>query len=456
VRGSGKIEIVHGEARDPLPFRVPELVTVDKVDGREIRTEKLLARIEERWESYADLLLLSAVARAAEEPVAARRDLDRALAMWDGKGLLDPAVTAHGIYATYKLALLLVAAQRLGAELPMRGAVLARLRELQSPHGGWITDYLPDGSPRGLANVETTCLVLLALEAAGGLVRVREVAGGFEIRAGGKFFCRYFPNGDGTVRRPFFSALHAPGGVEVTRPHPPRAGRDAEDHADMHPGLWMAFGALGGRDFWRNRSGCSVEHVRFTEAPHGGVRKGGFTALGRYVADGETICEETCRVRIRFVPPGILVMVDSEFEAHRDLVFGDQQEMGFGVRLATPMTSAAGGRLRDSAGRVGEKEIWGREAAWCDGSGVASGHRVGVALFAHPANEHRSRVHARDYGLIVLNPFGRRDFGQGDEQRVPLRRGEKLRLRFAALFHSGPRDSSADLETAYRAYAAEE
>jgi hypothetical protein len=149
-------------------------------------------------------------------------------------------------------------------------------------------------------------------------------------------------------------------------------------------------------------------------------------------------------------------MVDSEFEAHRDLVFGDQQEMGFGVRLATPMTSAAGGRLRDSAGRVGEKEIWGREAAWCDGSGVASGHRVGVALFAHPANEHRSRVHARDYGLIVLNPFGRRDFGQGDEQRVPLRRGEKLRLRFAALFHSGPRDSSADLETAYRAYAAEE
>jgi hypothetical protein len=161
-------------------------------------------------------------------------------------------------------------------------------------------------------------------------------------------------------------------------------------------------------------------------------------------------------VRIRIVPAGVLVEVDSELEARADLVFGDQQEMGFGVRLGTSILPAAGGRLRDSAGRVGEKEIWGQEAAWCDGSGEASGRRAGVALFAHPGNERRSRVHARDYGLIVLNPFGRRDFGQGDEQRVPLRRGEKLRLRFAALFHSGPAGSSADIAAAYKAYASEE
>jgi hypothetical protein len=453
VRGSGKIEIVHGEAREPLPFRVPELVTVASAGGREIRTERLLARVEERWEAYADLLLLSALARAVAEPAAARRDLDRALAMWDEKGLLDPAVKPHGIYSTYKLALLLVTAQRLGADLPMRGAVLARLRELQSPEGGWITDYMPDGSPSGLANVETTCLVLLALEAAGGLVRVRKAAGGFELRASGELFCHYDPDGNGAVRRPFFSALHAPGGIEVTRPHPPRTGIDPTDHADMHPGLWMAFGSLGGRDFWRNDGCCRVEHVRFTEAPRGGVRDGGFTVLERYVADGETLCDETCRVRIRIVPAGILLMVDSELEARVDLVFGDQQEMGFGVRLATPILSAGGGRLLDSEGRVGEKEIWGREAAWCDGSGVVSGCRVGVALFAHPANERRSRVHARDHGLIVLNPFGRRDFGQGDEQRVPLKRGERMRLRFAAFFHSGPAASSDDIEGAYQVYA---
>jgi hypothetical protein len=34
---------------------------------------------------------------------------------------------------------------------------------LQSPAGGWITDYDREGKARGLANVETTCLVLMAL-----------------------------------------------------------------------------------------------------------------------------------------------------------------------------------------------------------------------------------------------------------------------------------------------------
>jgi len=35
---------------------------------------------------------------------------------------------------------------------------------MQAQDGGWITDY-KDGRPVGLANVETTCLALLALEA---------------------------------------------------------------------------------------------------------------------------------------------------------------------------------------------------------------------------------------------------------------------------------------------------
>ena len=42
----------------------------------------------------------------------------------------------------------------------------ARLLALQAPSGGWITDYLSDGTPVGKANVETTCLAILALETA--------------------------------------------------------------------------------------------------------------------------------------------------------------------------------------------------------------------------------------------------------------------------------------------------
>lgn len=66
---------------------------------------------------------------------------------------------------------------------------------------------------------------------------------------------------DAKVLRPFFANLRAPGGVTVTRHHPPLAGTDATDHDTMHPGVWLAFGDINGEDFWRNKG--RMEHVRF-------------------------------------------------------------------------------------------------------------------------------------------------------------------------------------------------
>ena len=45
-------------------------------------------------------------------------------------------------------------------------ALLERLLSLQADSGGWITDYDATGKPIGLANVETTCMAILAIEAA--------------------------------------------------------------------------------------------------------------------------------------------------------------------------------------------------------------------------------------------------------------------------------------------------
>ena len=87
-------------------------------------------------------------------------------AMWDGQGFADRATKHSGLYATYKLALYLIAADRLNTSPPHASDVIARLLAMQSPEGGWITDY-KDGTPVGLANVETTCLSLLALQTLG-------------------------------------------------------------------------------------------------------------------------------------------------------------------------------------------------------------------------------------------------------------------------------------------------
>lgn len=70
----------------------------------------------------------------------------------------------NGLYATYKLALALLAGRACEWEFSEAGAVRERLLALRHPDGGWITDYRADGSPVGLANVETTCLALFALD----------------------------------------------------------------------------------------------------------------------------------------------------------------------------------------------------------------------------------------------------------------------------------------------------
>ena len=163
VTKSGKIEIVLGEASEPLPFRAYVLTNVASLDGKSIRTELVTTNILAGWEEYADLLLLACMAHARSAEAEARRDFERAVAMWDGQGFADRATRHSGVFATYKLALYLIAADRLNISPPHASDVITRLLAMQSTEGGWITDYR-DGRPVGLANVETTCLSLLALQ----------------------------------------------------------------------------------------------------------------------------------------------------------------------------------------------------------------------------------------------------------------------------------------------------
>jgi hypothetical protein len=162
VTNSGKIEIVFNEAPNPLPFRTYQLTDVTTRSGKRIRTEWVTTNLLTGWEEYADLLLLASMAQAESAPDHARRDFRRAAALWDGHGFKDRVVQKRGIYATYKLALYLIAAERLKLKTPQADDVRRQLLAMQSAGGGWRTDYNLDG-PIGLANVETTCLALLAL-----------------------------------------------------------------------------------------------------------------------------------------------------------------------------------------------------------------------------------------------------------------------------------------------------
>jgi hypothetical protein len=165
VEESGKIEILFGEARAPLPFRRYRLVDVKRVGDKLIRTELAGGEVFRGWEEYADLLFLAAVASAETDPEQARRYFAEGMRLWDGVGFKDRVTKKAGKYAAYKVALGLLAAGRLKIRPAEQGALVGRLLHQQGEDGGWVTDYDEQGRPLGQANVETTSLAVLGLDA---------------------------------------------------------------------------------------------------------------------------------------------------------------------------------------------------------------------------------------------------------------------------------------------------
>ncbi|GIW92457.1 MAG: hypothetical protein KatS3mg110_0498 [Pirellulaceae bacterium] len=257
---------------------------------------------------------------------------------------------------------------------------------------------------------------------------------------------------DERVLRPYFRHLRTLSGIQVTRTHPPVAGQDLDDHATMHPGLWLAFGDLSGADFWRNQA--RIRHVSFRDPPLAGAGIGTFTAHKVYEAMDRTICEEECRITIRPRSDGYIIdWTSTFFSSQDDFTFGDQEEMGLAVRLATPLAVVNGGVITDSQGRRNEEEIWGKTADWCQYGGVIGGRRVGVVLMPHPQNFRPCWFHARNYGLLAANPFGRNAFTGGEKSRVTVKRGESLTLRFGVLVYDVPQDQAPAAAEVFAEYA---
>lgn len=255
------------------------------------------------------------------------------------------------------------------------------------------------------------------------------------------------------IPRPYFCNVFSPGGAQVTRNHPPHEA-DLQDHATFHPGIWLAFGDISGNDDWRLKA--RVEHAGFRDEPRVDHGRGTFTVLNSYLTEAgdDVVCEEVCRHEFRVTEGAYVLMYDSTFTGEREFVFGDQEEMGLGVRLATSIAEnqGQGGLLTDGEGRTTARNVWGRQADWCDYSGVVGGRNVGVTILAHPDNFRPSWWHARDYGFVEANPFGREAFTGGEPSRVVVAPGEELRLRFAVVIHDGRPGAGFDAGPVYRRY----
>ncbi len=259
---------------------------------------------------------------------------------------------------------------------------------------------------------------------------------------------------DAGLPRPYFYNLNTSDGVRVTRNFPPIEGVDAADHATYHPGLWMAFGDVSGQDYWRNKA--AIVHERFTTRPMLENGKLVFAVENSLRTEsGDTIGRQFSRFVFESVDGGWFLSWDDTYEPVGDeIVFGDQEEMGLGTRVATPIIEKNGGLIRLSTGLQTAKETWSQAADWSDYSGEVDGRFAGLAMMAHPDNFRPSWWHNRNYGAMASNAFGRKAMRKGEASAIPVKRGKSLRMRYGVFVHSSDkRIPASQIDAMFKEYA---
>ncbi len=299
-------------------------------------------------------------------------------------------------------------------------------------------------------------------EKAGPVVSFKHQPSKLEISIGGKPFATYV-HYNSKIPRPYFAHVKTPSGIQATRHHPPREGKDSMDHDTYHPGMWLTFAGINGNDYWRLKK--KTEHEMFVVDPKGGPGRGTFAVSNFYLdskdSSGNRIAHEICRYTILVRPSYYLVIYDSTISSDKsDLVFGDDQEYGLAIRVATPIEKRHGGQVLNAEGLTGlEKKaggspdnLYGKASDWCDYSGVIEDTLIGMMVMPDPKNFRRSWYHVRDSGLIAVNPFGRKGVAGGKRSEVTVKKGEKFHLGFAAAIYSAPKGSKIDRKAMYQDY----
>ena len=270
--------------------------------------------------------------------------------------------------------------------------------------------------------------------------------------------------GGDTVAKPYVWPVLTPSGVQVTRSWPMLPDAPGTKDHKHQKSAWFCHGdvvvegikalprkGVAGTDFWSEETG------------HGRIVLGSeATAVGKsdtvvrevtssYTwqdATGRTLLRENRKVAFQPVKTTAWQMdFTSELSATEGTVtFEDTKEGSMGIRVIDALTEKQGGKLINAKGQTGEKNVWGHEADWCAYAGKVEGKPVAIAILDHPSNPHRACWHARGYGLMAANPFGRDKSGfpdrKGKTDLVKIPKGEKLTLRYALVVLDGEWDSA--------------
>jgi hypothetical protein len=142
---------------------------------------------------------------------------------------------------------------------------------------------------------------------------------------------------------------------------------------------------------------------------------------------------------------------DIEMEMLMDVVIEKTNHSLFSVRTAPDLSVEQGGTMVNAEGKETEKGTFGVGSPWIDCYGTRKKSIEGIAVMQHPSNPwFPSPWFTRDYGFISPTPM----YWPANEKNTPLKKGEKLALRYRVLIHAGD-TQQADIAGAYEKYKGE-
>jgi hypothetical protein len=279
-----------------------------------------------------------------------------------------------------------------------------------------------------------------------------------EVHVRGEHFTTYHYGGQRHV--PFLWPVFAEGGVGMTRNFPMAADEPPSIDHPHHCSLYLTYGDVNGHDFWhvdRGRPGV-IRTVKLETGDDNGFSwiRAHNHWLGRN--DGALMMEEIQELRFHdSETDGRLFDLVTTFKATPgDVTFGDSKEGMLAYRIRPEIDGDRAGILTNASGQQGESNVYGKPSEWMDYTGVIEGHgKRGIALFDHPDNAPPAQWHVRNYGLVGLNPFGRRSVAKLADGRHTIKQGGSLTLRYRFYIHSGDHEE-ADVAGKYAEYVKDE
>jgi len=300
-----------------------------------------------------------------------------------------------------------------------------------------------------------------------------------DVEIDGKLFTSY--RWAERIRRPVLLPVMTADGASVTRGFPIET-RNGETVGHPHQvGLSLSYGDVNGVDFWNNstfRTAKELEkmgrivHRKILRVKSDKNRGELVTQSDWIMPDGKTILFETTKYifqakdKTRWIDRETVLTANVE-----TVVFGDSKEGLFALHLATELEQPSNtpekvtdengvisepksnanftGEYFNSEGLKGDK-IWGTLGKWAAVSGVTGSEEMTVAVFDFPKNHNfPSYMMIRGYGLLALNPFGRKPYEPNKEARkFVLETKKSIEFRHRLLILAG----KAKLETIENEY----